>query len=47
MIEYLLLLFLGFSPFIAFIVFGFFVIYKDREREKLVEKKKLKEAKSH
>lgn len=47
MIKFLLLFFLGASPFLLLIAFGFFVIYQDRKREKLEQEKKLKELQSY
>ena len=46
-IKFILIFLLLASPFLAFMAFGFFVIYQDRKREKLEEKKKPEEAKSH
>lgn len=46
-VKFVLMLLLLASPFLALMVFGFFVICQDRKREKLEEKKKLEEAKSH
>ncbi len=47
MIKQLLLYFLGFSPFLLFLIFGLFIILQDRKREKLEEEEKLKSAKLH
>lgn len=46
MIKTIMLYLFGLLPFLLFIGFGFFIIWQDRKREKL-EEKKLKEAKLH
>ena len=45
MINQLLLYFIGFSPFLFLLIFGFAIILQDRKRDRLEEEKKLKESK--